>query len=121
MFEMSLNFARRCVPAGMFADRSVGEWPLDFKLLGSCLNGQSEGTWANKLTFFFAVRAFLVRTEGATEERLGREVHEVRQAMSSWGVFPEMASHVLPTGDPRALYLLTPVHRMIRGYMKHPA
>jgi hypothetical protein len=119
-YGMSPNFARHSVSVGSFDDGNQPNRQIDFHLLGSYLNGQSGGTWINKVTFFFAVRAFLVRTEGVPEERLGREVYEVRQAMAHWGIFPAALDRFLPTGDPRASYRITPVRTMIRRYMAGP-
>lgn len=117
VYLMSVNFARHNISTGRFiAEEDRPPTDVEIQTLGSYLNGQSVGTWANKLTFFFAVYDFLERTKGVAEERLGTELYEIRQAMASWGVSPGACDSFLPAGDPRASYLLTPARNMIRQY-----
>lgn len=117
-YKMVINFASHQIFTGWFDDRDGKKRYISFQHLGSYLNGQSAGTWMNKLTFFFAVYHFLVQTQGVAEEgSIGRELEEVRQAMTSWGVFRETNNSFLPHGDPRASYLITPVRSLICQYM----
>ena len=116
-FRMSANFARHHISSGRFTGRGNEDVAIEFQLLGSLLNGQSMGTWTNKLTFF-SVYKFLMQTEGVAEESLGRELYEIRQAMVSWGVIQRTSNSFLPNADPRASYLITPVRTMIRRYRR---
>jgi len=116
-YRMNINFALHHVSPGRFVDRDHKERAIDLQLLGSHLNGQTPGTWTNKLTFFFAVHHFLTKTETVTTEDLVGELREARQAMLSWGVTQQIPASFLPTGDPRTVFRITPLHRMIRQYM----
>lgn len=119
-YQMTINLAIHNVSSGWFIDRDRKEKRIEFRLLGSYLNNQSPGTWTNKLTFFFAVYHFLAQTEAIVAEDLGRELHEARQAMLSWGVSLKTPACFLPTGDARTAFRLTPLHGMIRRYMVCP-
>jgi hypothetical protein len=120
IFKMSTNFACHHVSVGSFIDRDTSDKEITFHQLGSYINGQSEGTWKNKLTWLFAVHDFLRRTEGAVEESIGKELYEVRQAMDIWGVFPLTYGHFLPAGDPRTNFHITPIRRLINHHMGGP-
>ena len=107
-YRMTVNTAIHSMSGGSFIDRDNREKSIDFPLLGSHLNEQSPGTWSNKLTFFFHVHQFLAATNGATGENLPGDLYHLRQAMTSWGVYPEIlkADNFLPNGDARAAYVL---------------
>jgi hypothetical protein len=115
-FRMSANYARHHISTGRFTGRGDEDVTIEFQQLGSFLNGQSTGTWTNKLTFFFAVYHFLMQTEGVAEESLGRQLNEIRQAMVSWGVIQRTSDPFLPNADSRTFYLVTPVRTLIRRY-----
>jgi hypothetical protein len=116
--KMNANFACHHISTGRFLDEYRQERRVDFQRLGSQINGQTDGTWTNKVTFFFAVYHFLEKTEGETEESLGRELHGIRQAMATWGVFPMTSVPFLPAADPKTAYLITPIRTRIRKFMK---
>ena len=103
---MTVNTAIHSVSVGSYIDRDNREKPITLPLLGSYLNGQSPGTWTNKLTFFFHIHRFLAATNGATGENLPGDLYHIRQSMTSWGVYPEIlkAENFLPNGDARAAY-----------------
>jgi hypothetical protein len=117
-FRMSANFACHHVSTGRFTGWAGENVAIEFQHLGSCLNGQSTGTWTNKLTFFFAVYQFLMQTEGVAEESVGKQLYEMRQAMVSWGVIQRICNSFLPSADPRTFYLVTPVRTLIRRYKR---
>lgn len=117
-YRMTTNYARCRVSVGLFIDRNGEERGIKFEHLGSYLNGQSAGTWANKLTFFFSVYHFLVKTEGVGEEKLGPTIFEVRRAVASWGISSEAEGDFLSRGDNKASLLITPTRKTIRQYMR---
>jgi hypothetical protein len=114
-FRIKPNYACHNVSTGHFFGRNKVKRTIEFRVIGSYMNGQSAGTWTNKLTFFFAVRQFLERTAGLGEEDIRKGLYEVCRAMADWGVKPEKNSF-LPVGDPRASYRLTPTRKMICKY-----
>lgn len=118
MYRMTVNTAVRSVSAGSYVDRDGGEKPITLPVLGSYLNGQSPGTWTNKLTFFFHVHRFLAATNGTAGEDLPGDLHGIRQSMTSWGVYPEIlkADNFLPRGDARAAYVLKRAREELRRY-----
>ncbi|KAF9779580.1 hypothetical protein BJ322DRAFT_1113380 [Thelephora terrestris] len=117
-YGMVINMALHSMSAGRYLDRDRIERTISFPLLGSYMNGQSPGTWSNKLTFFITVYHFLVDTEHLEEEDLGGSLYKARQAMESWGVHPGPWERCLPNGDTRASYLLKPLRDMIHQYTR---
>ena len=117
-YRMTVNTAIHSVSAGSFIDRDNRERSITFPLLGSHLNGQSPGTWTNKLTFFFHVHQFLAATNGTTGGNLPGYLYDIRQAMASWGVYLEIlkAENFLPNGDARAAYVLKHARDELRRY-----
>lgn len=116
-FKMTPNYACGKVSTGRFCDCNKKR-EISIQVLGSCMNGQSIGTWNNKLTFFFHVHRFLAQTKEMTEESMGKKLWAVRQAMADWGGGPQTSSSFLPFGDERALGMLTPTLGLIRRYVK---
>jgi hypothetical protein len=117
-YRMVVNTAIHHVSGGLYVDRDGREKPIAFPLLGSYLNQQSPGTWTNKLTFFFHVHSFLATTNGPIGENLQGDLYGIRQAMASWGVYPEIlnADDFLPNGDARAAYVLKRTLNELRHY-----
>lgn len=116
-YRITVNFPLHCVSTGRFFDRNGEERGIEFQLIGSYLNGQSPGTWANKLTFFFAVYDFLAQTKNVVEDGLEIELRNARQDMLSWGVSVEVPQAFLPAVDVQARHRITPLRNMIRQYM----
>ena len=113
---MATNFALHHVSAGRFRDGDGQERTINVLLLGSYLTGQATGTWANKLTFFFAVHHFINVVAGQSRDSVPDNVYEVYQAMLSWDVSVESRGTPLPCGDPRAKYLVTPTRTLMRKH-----
>lgn len=115
---MTVNTAIHSVSGGLYVDRDGKEKPISLQLLGSHLNLQSPGTWTNKLTFFFHVHHFLATTNGPAGENLHGDLCNIRQAMATWGVYPEIlnAENFLPNGDSRAAYILKRARDELRRY-----
>jgi hypothetical protein len=116
-YRVTVNLPLHSVSMGHYFDRDGKEKAIEFRLLGSYMNGQSPGTWGNKLTLFFAIYHFLARTEGMEAESLDAELRTARQAMLSWGIGVEPPESFLPIADARTTYRITPLRNMIREYM----
>ena len=114
---MEINLATHSVSPGTYLDGDNQWKSIAFTALGWHLNGQAEGMWTNKLTFFFAVYNFLCETESATEETLGNELWEAREAMLTWGVLLRPPTSFLDIGDRNARHNKTRLHAMIKKYM----
>jgi len=115
--KMEVNLATHSVSPGTYIESDGQRSTIQFATLGRYLNKQAEGTWTNKLTFFFAVYHFLCETELATEETLGSELWEAREAMLTWGVSLKAPISFLDAGDNNAMRSKTKLHSMIREYM----
>lgn len=116
MFKMEINLATHSVSPGTYIDDGQ-QRTIQFATLGHYINGQAEGTWMNRLTFFFAVYHFIRETESTTKETLGDELWEARGAMLTWGVSLRMPTSFLDVGDDRTMYSKATLHRMIKQYM----
>lgn len=114
---MVVNLARHYVTYGTYLDGDQQKRYILFGVLGWHINGQKDGTWVNKLTFFFAVYHFLHRTGAASREALGDKLWEAREAMQAWGVSHETPTSFLGPGAGSALPSRTKLHTMIKQYM----
>lgn len=117
--KMNVNFATHSVSPGSYFDEDGRLQEVQFAVLGWHLNGQADGTWTNKLTFFFAVYHFLQRSELATKEVLGNKLWDAREAMRTWGVSLRTPASILGAGACDATFSRTKLHRMIREYMEN--
>jgi hypothetical protein len=114
--KMDINLATHSVSPGVYLDSNGQERMIQFGVLGCHLNGQANGTWVNKLTFFFAVYDFLRQTELATKVTLGDKLWDAREAMSTWGVSLRTPGSFLSAGDRYAAPSKTKLHDMIKQY-----
>jgi hypothetical protein len=115
--KMEINLATHSISPGAYIDSDGQQRTIQFAVLGWHLNGQADGTWTNKLTFFFAIYHFLRETELATEETLGSELWEAREGMLTWGVAHKVPTLFLGAGDRSAVHSKTKLHGLIRQYM----
>ena len=115
--KMEINLATHSVSPGTYLNGDGEPRTIHFAVLGWYLNGQADGTWMNRLTFFFAVYHFLRETESVTKETLGDELWEAREAMLTWEVSPRTPTSLLDAGDGNAMQSKAKLHGMIKGYM----